>query len=132
MRSYKMIRSAITVAALLSSANAIAVEDTMERFAVTSGCTTCHSLVSPEANNDSASKLPVAPSFPDISKRFHENKDSDYNELVRAIKYGTSPFRSHWKGKITGLAMPPNGEILSDYEVNKLLIWVLSLDNTRK
>lgn len=102
----------------------------MEKFAMDSGCITCHSISPAKGNNNSSNELPIGPSFYDIATRFHSNEHYvTYEELVRTIKYGSSPYRSHWKGKITGLAMPPNGETMSDIDMNKLLIWILSLNN---
>lgn len=118
------------MATTLLFSNIAAADAKMEELAANSGCLTCHSIVSPKGNNKSSKELPVGPSFSDIATRFHSNEHYvTYEELVRTIKYGSSPYRSHWKGKITGLAMPPNGESMSDVDMNKLLIWILSLND---
>lgn len=102
--------------------NVIAAEGEIEQLSVEHGCVTCHSVTQQKTD-----AKPVAPSFIDIAKRFHA--EGDYEYLVNIIKYGSNPYKSDWKGKITGAAMPPNKGIMSDFEINKLLVAILSLDN---
>jgi cytochrome c len=120
-----MICLIITMAATLMFSNFAIADAGMVELAKNSGCITCHSI----DHQDSSEKLPVGPSFYDISTRFNHDENITYGDMIRTIKYGSSPYRSHWKGKITGLAMPPNNETMSDINMNKLLIWILSLND---
>ena len=130
MKKNKIICPIIMMMTTLMFSNFAIADAAMEKLAMDNGCITCHSISSDNANNNSSNELPIGPSFYDISTRFHSNEHYvTYEELVRTIKYGSSPYRSHWKDKITGLAMPPNGETMSDIDMNKLLIWILSLND---
>ena len=133
MKNHKIICSVITMAATLAISNVTVAKEVIlnEELADKNGCMTCHSLEAQKVNNDSGEKLPIGPSFPDIAARFNNDNNISYEELVRTIKHGSSPYRSHWKGKITGLAMPPNKDTISDMDINKLLIWILSLDDPK-
>jgi len=122
MKQYKISKLLIVMTATLLMNNVIAAEGELKQLSNSYGCVTCHSI----EPQDSKTK-PVAPSFQDIAKRYHN--DDDYEYLVTVIKYGSNPYKSDWKGKITGAAMPPNKGIMSDYEINKLLVGILSLDN---
>jgi cytochrome c len=126
MKKNKIIYPIIMMTTTLMFSNLAIADAGMEKLAMNSGCVTCHSISHDKENKE----LPIGPSFYDIATRFHSNEHYvTYEELVRTIKYGSSPYRSHWKGKITGLAMPPNGETMSDINMNKLLIWILSLND---
>jgi cytochrome c len=72
--------------------------------------------------------LPVGPSFAEIAERFASDGGSTYQDLARIIKYGSSPYRSKWRGKVSGLAMPPNDDTISDLDINKLLVGILTLN----
>jgi len=130
MKKSNTICSSILMTASLMFSNFAIADAAMEKLAMDSGCITCHSINSDNPGDNSSKELPIGPSFYDISTRFHSNEHYfTYEELVRTIKYGSSPYRSHWKDKITGLAMPPNSETMSDIDMNKLLIWILSLND---
>jgi cytochrome c len=40
---------------------------------------------------------------------------------------GSNPYDSHWKGKASGLAMPPNAVAIKEAEAKKLVGWILQL-----
>lgn len=101
---------------VISSAASAEFDDLVKN----SGCLTCHALQA-ETKSD---ELPVAPSFAEVRDRFYAEK-GDYEYLKYVILYGTSPYESRWKGKITGQSMPPNHAILSEHTINKLLIGIL-------
>lgn len=127
MKNFKVVTPLITITAALMMNNVNAVEGEIKQIAISNGCTTCHSI---EPENMNANTKPIAPSFTDIAKRFHSNEGGDYPYLVNVIKNGSNPYKSNWKGKVTGVAMPPNKDIMSDYEINKILVGILSLDNS--
>ena len=40
---------------------------------------------------------------------------------------GSNPYESHWKGKVSGLAMPPNAVAIKEAEAKQLVRWILAL-----
>jgi len=44
---------------------------------------------------------------------------------------GSNPYASHWKGKVSGLAMPPNEVAISEGDARKLVGWILTLDKKK-
>jgi cytochrome c len=40
---------------------------------------------------------------------------------------GTNLYDSHWKGKVSGVAMPPNAVAIKEPDAKKLVAWILSL-----
>jgi len=45
---------------------------------------------------------------------------------------GRYAYESHWKGKVSGLAMPPNAVVIKQAEARQLVKWILSLDAAKK
>ena len=45
---------------------------------------------------------------------------------------GSNPYESHWKGKVSGLAMPPNAVAIKEPDAKQLVQWILSLDAAKK
>ena len=96
------------------------------------GCTACHGLA-PSMVDGKRQALPIGPSFEEIANRYFENSKPDkYQELYRIVKYGSSPYSSKWKGEISGLAMPPNEGSMTDLEINRLLVWILTETRTQQ
>jgi cytochrome c len=111
----------------LGSGQALAEKSAEHQLADIHGCTACHALKPATATGEGKKALPIGPSFQDIAVRFHANQNPDkYAELMRIVKHGSSPYRSHFRGKISGLAMPPNDETISDLDINRLLVWILT------
>ncbi len=91
------------------------------------GCTVCHAVKPAAMAGEGKKAMPIGPSFQDIAERFHANaNEGKYEELARIVKHGSSPYRSHFRGKISGLAMPPNDDTISDLDINRLLVWILT------
>ena len=49
------------------------------------------------------------------------------DQLTRTVMTGSNPYSSHWKGKVSGLAMPPNAVAISQADASKLVGWILNL-----
>ena len=47
--------------------------------------------------------------------------------LAKTVQAGSNPYESHWKGKVSGLAMPPNKVAISEADTKKLVAWILKL-----
>ena len=100
--------------------------DEVQKLTDTYGCTACHAQTDLKTKSGKPA-LPVGPSYRDIAKRFYSNSNPEkYQELYRIIKHGSSPYRSYYQGKVSGLAMPPNDDTISDLDINRMLVWILT------
>ena len=98
----------------------------MIALATHSGCLTCHSIKS-VASSDQSTK-PVGPAWQDVAIKYKGQKDA-VHVLTSTLMGGSNPYVSHWKGKISGLAMPPNAVAISRRDARQLVKWILSLDD---
>ena len=53
-------------------------------------------------------------------------------QLTQTVMKGSNPYDSHWKGKASGLAMPPNAAAIGEADARKLVKWILSLEGSKK
>ena len=104
-------------------------DDAMLKLASTSGCITCHSLEPGGKGPDGLA--PVGPAWKDVAAKYKGAKDAQA-QLTRTVLMGSSPYDSHWKGKVSGLAMPPNKVAISDTDAKKLVAWILALPPAAK
>lgn len=98
----------------------------MTELATKSGCLTCHSV----RGGDVApgEPKPVGPAWQQVAARYHGQKGAA-DKLVAIVQQGTNPYQSHWKGKVSGLAMPPNAVAIDQADTRRLVDWILSLDH---
>ena len=101
-------------------------DDAMIALATHSGCLTCHSIKS-GAPSDQSTK-PVGPAWQDVAIKYKGQKDA-VHVLTSTVMGGSNPYVSHWKGKVSGLAMPPNAVAISRRDARQLVEWILSLDD---
>ena len=47
--------------------------------------------------------------------------------LTRVVIEGSNPYSSHWKGKVSGLSMPPNAVAITEGNARLLVNWILAL-----
>jgi len=114
---------------LASTALAAAGEDPMLRLAATSGCLACHQV-------DSGAKgpnglPPVGPPWRDVAARYRGQAGA-LDQLTLTVMRGSSPYDSHWKGKASGLAMPPNAVAIQEPQARQLVGWILGLEAPAK
>lgn len=117
-----------TATALLCSPLALFAEGhgDMLQMAAERGCTTCHAVETVEVAEGETK--PVGPSWTSVAERYSDREDAlDY--LVDIVKGGSNPYDSHWKGEVSGLAMPPNEVALQEGDAEKLVAWILTLDD---
>ena len=100
-------------------------DDAMIALATHSGCLTCHSVQSAGSSADGSK--PIGPAWRDVAIKYQGQKDAA-ETLTRTVMGGSSPYASHWKGKVTGLAMPPNAVAISRPDARRLVKWILTLD----
>lgn len=123
----KKLHSLAAVAALAAAAlpaQADKNDDAMLALAAKSGCTACHQ-VDPGAKGPDG-MAPVGPAWRDVAAKY-KGKKGAADELVHVVMTGSNPYESHWKGKVSGLAMPPNKVAISEADAKKLVNWILSL-----
>ena len=116
----------IALAALLAG-NAWADDkhqDAMLKLATTSGCMTCHQVQPGGKGPDGLA--PIGPAWKDVAAKYKGQKAAA-DALVKTVQAGSNPYDSHWKGKVSGLAMPPNKVAISEADTKKLVAWILKL-----
>lgn len=100
-------------------------DDAMLKLATTSGCMTCHHI-DPGAKGPDGLP-PIGPAWRDVAAKYKGQKGAA-EQLGKTVQAGSNPYDSHWKGKVSGLAMPPNKVAISEADTRKLVNWILKLD----
>ena len=106
-----MTRTLLLLAAALPVAlaqPALAANDNdavMKALASKSGCFTCHHI-EPGSKGPNG-MAPVGPDWQDVADKYRGNPDA-VDALTHTVMTGSNPYASHWKGRVSGLAMPPN------------------------
>ena len=98
--------------------------DPMLKLASTSGCLTCHQLEPGGKGPDGLA--PIGPAWKDVAAKYKGQKGANA-QLTQTVLKGSSPYESHWKGKVSGLAMPPNAVAIKEQDAKRLVDWILSL-----
>ena len=121
-------RSLVLAAALaLAAQGAMAADakndEAMKKLAATSGCLTCHSIESGKPGP--SGMAPIGPAWEDVAKMYR-GKPGASEFLTRVVLEGSSPYNSHWKGKVSGLSMPPNAVAIKETDARLLVNWILA------
>ena len=124
----KMLVTAV-LAAVPALALAAGQDDPMLKLAATSGCLTCHHIEPGAKGPDGLP--PVGPAWRDVAVKYRGNKEAPV-QLTQTVMKGSNPYESHWKGKASGLAMPPNAVAIKEADAKQLVGWILALDATKK
>ena len=121
-----------TLLALLSlcdstarSAPQPADDPAMIALASRSGCLTCHAVRGPSSPDQTGK--PIGPAWRDVAIKY-KGQHGAAKKLVQTVMNGSSPYASHWNGKVSGLAMPPNQVAISPRDARRLVNWILSLE----
>jgi cytochrome c len=113
------------VSAMAPATNASADDGAMLKLAGSSGCMTCHHI---EPGGKGPQGLPpIGPAWRDVAVKYKNTKGAA-DQLTRTVMTGSNPYASHWKGKVSGLAMPPNETAIKEPDARALVGWILSLD----
>lgn len=113
-----------TIGAHAATPTAAKDDAAMRQLAADSGCMTCHHI-DPGAKGPQG-LAPIGPAWREVAARYKGQKDAQ-EKLTHTVLTGSNPYESHWKGKASGLAMPPNAVVLKEPEARKLVAWILSL-----
>ena len=104
-----------------------AKDDAMLALATQSGCMTCHH-VDPGAKGPDG-LAPIGPAWKDVSAKYKGDKKA-LDALTQTVLKGSNPYESHWKGKASGLAMPPNAVAIKEADARNLVKWILGLQSS--
>lgn len=96
----------------------------MRTLATNSGCFICHHVESGSTGPNGMK--PIGPNWEDISLRYKERNDVA-ETLVKTVLNGSNAYSSHWTGKVSGIAMPPNAVAINEGDARRLVNWILSL-----
>ena len=117
--------------ALLSTAAQAQDKDkdqAMLQMASRSGCMACHHI-EPGAKGPQGLP-PVGPAWRDVAAKY-KGQSGALDQLTHTVLTGSNPYESHWKGKASGLAMPPNAVAIKEAEASDLVRWILALPPTK-
>ncbi len=129
-RSTLTALTTLTIAALASTGALAAGNDvSMLKLASNAGCMTCHHIEPGAKGPDGMA--PIGPAWRDVSAKYKGQKDAA-KKLTNTVMSGSNPYQSHWKGKVSGLAMPPNAVAINEADAKQLVKWILSLDADKK
>ncbi len=106
-----------------------AQDEAMLKLASNAGCMTCHQVE--PGGKGPGGLAPIGPAWRDVSAKYKGQKDAAA-QLTAIVQAGSNPYESHWKGKVSGLAMPPNKVIIGEADTKKLVAWILSLDPVKR
>lgn len=125
MSTLRFLGAAVLSLSMSSLALAGAEDDpAMRKLATASGCLTCHSIESGKPGPQGMA--PIGPAWQDVAKQYR-GKPGAQDFLTRVVLEGSSPYASHWQGKVSGLAMPPNVAAIKETDARTLVTWILSL-----
>lgn len=127
----------LAVALAHVSAWAAPGDDEVLRIANDSGCMACHQV---EKGSQSPKGIegsePLAPAWRDIAARYKSVKGAQ-QQLTATIMTGSSaettrstPYQSHWTGKVSGPFMPSHRVAISEADAARMVAWILALEVT--
>ena len=119
--------AALTLAALALAGNSwadAAKDEAMQKLATQSGCLTCHALKPGAKGPDGLA--PIGPAWNEVAQKYKGDKKAAA-ALTQTVLKGSNPYESHWKGKVSGLAMPPNAVAIKEAEAKQLVNWILAM-----
>lgn len=128
-KSMPALAGALLLAVWASPALAAAQDDAMHKLASNAGCMTCHQIEPGGKGPDGMN--PIGPAWRDVAAQYQGQKDAAA-KLTRTVLAGSSPYASHWQGKVSGLAMPPNAVAIKEADAKQLVKWILALDHAKK
>ncbi len=123
-----MKRSLLSLSLVLLTAPAWAApadDEAALKLATGSGCMACHHI-EPGAKGPNGLP-PIGPAWRDVAAKYKSVKGAQ-QQLTATVLAGSSPYESHWKDKVSGLAMPPNKVAISSADAAQLVSWILALD----
>jgi cytochrome c len=124
--------SLLATAGLAGSARADSKDSkdkAMLKLASRAGCLACHRVEPGAKGLDGLA--PIGPAWRDVATQYRGQKSAEA-KLTQTVWAGSNPYDSHWKGKVSGLAMPPNAVVIQEADARALVKWILALDAAKK
>lgn len=121
--STRILAAAVFLAASQAALADAANDEKMKKLAATAGCLTCHTI---KHTDRADGTKPVGPAWQDVANQYRD-KPGAADFLTRVVMEGSNPYASHWKGKVSGIAMPPNAVAISEGDTRQLVFWILSM-----
>jgi len=121
----KKLMSSLALVLLACGAQAAPGDEDMLKLATASGCMTCHHI-DPGAKGPGGLP-PIGPAWKDVAARYKSEKGAQ-QQLTAIVMSGSSPYDSHWKDKVSGLAMPPNKVAIKEADAARLVAWILAME----
>ena len=123
MRKFFVAAALPLLLALAVPAHAAARDDQMVKLATTSGCTACHGV---DAGRPGPDGKPIGPAWRDVAQKYKGDSKA-LAALTETVMRGSNPYESHWKGQVSGFAMPPNAVAIKREDAQQLVKWILGL-----
>lgn len=95
-----------------------------QKLARDGGCGTCHTVDHMDKGPNGLK--PIGPAWRDVADRYRGQAGA-LDALTHTVRDGSNPYASHWKGKVSGIAMPPNAVVLNEAQTRELVGWILAL-----
>lgn len=124
MKSYHVVLFTVALGAASVASADPRQDEAMIKLATQSGCTTCHGI--DEAKPGPEGLKPIGPAWVDVAGQY-AGKPGASEFLTRIVLEGSNPYSSHWKGQVSGLAMPPNAVAITEGDARLLVSWILAL-----
>jgi cytochrome c len=128
MNTKTLLLAALTCASNMAFADANIDRD-MLLLATASGCMTCHHIQAGANGPDGTA--PVGPGWSEVAAKY-KGVAGAADQLTHTVLTGSNPYSSHWKDKVSGLAMPPNAVAITPADASVLVAWILTLDRSSK
>lgn len=128
MKSLICSLSGLLIAAAPACAVPPATDNAMLILASSSGCLTCHHIDVGAKGPDGLP--PIGPAWRDVASKY-KGTPGAAEQLTHTVMTGSNPYSSHWKGKASGLAMPPNEVAIKESDARLLVDWILKLDDKK-
>ena len=122
-RSLLLLSAGLMIGGAALAADA-AKDEAALKLAGNAGCLTCHQVEPGGKGPDGLA--PIGPAWREVSAKYKGQKGAA-DALTHTVLTGSNPYESHWKGKVSGLAMPPNKVAITEPDARKLVNWILSL-----
>ena len=115
-----------------STLRGFAAEPVIQRrtmLATRAGCMVGHQI---EPGGKGPGGLPpIGPAWRAVSAKY-QGRSGAAEKLTQTVRIGSNPCACHWKGKVSGLAMPPDAVAIQEADARQLLQWILPLEAGEK
>jgi len=119
----------VVVLSAMAATSSMAADIVPPPQAQKAGCMTCHQVEPGGKGPDGIA--PIGPAWRDVASKY-KSQPGAAEKLTRTVLSGSNPYDSHWKGKVSGLAMPPNAVAIKEADAKAVVNWILALGGAPK